>query len=84
MRSWKSLRTNARYPVEWEITIPEFNIQLHVAADFPNQEMLIIGPIQAIWEGICTVHGVEVRPDGKKQALAGKGFMELVGYAKSP
>lgn len=83
VRSWKSLRTNAKYPVEWEIIIPEFNIRLYVAADFPNQEMLIIGPIQAIWEGAVTVKGVEVLPDGRKQALAGKGFMELVGYAKS-
>jgi predicted secreted hydrolase len=82
VKSWKSLRTNARYPIEWEISIPEFNIKLNVAADFPNQEMLIIGPIQAIWEGTCTAAGVEMLPNGKKNILAGKGFMELVGYAK--
>ncbi|MBT2640847.1 hypothetical protein J7I80_01235 [Bacillus sp. ISL-41] len=81
IKHWKSLRTNARYPVEWEIRIPEFGIELHVEAEFPNQEMLIIGPIQAIWEGTCKVIGRERLAVGKSRPLSGKGFMELVGYA---
>lgn len=81
VKYWKSLKTNARYPVEWEIGIPEFGIELNIEAAFPNQEMLIIGPIQAIWEGVCKVTGSEKLVDGKNRALAGKGFMELVGYA---
>jgi predicted secreted hydrolase len=82
IKSWKSLRTNARYPVEWQISIPEFGMDLHVEATFPNQEMLIIGPIQAIWEGTCKVTGKETHANGKGKSLEGKGFMELVGYAK--
>jgi predicted secreted hydrolase len=82
IKYWKSLKTNARYPVEWEITIPESGIELLVEAEFPNQEMLIIGPIQAIWEGTCKVTGREKLADGKSRTLSGRGFMELVGYVK--
>ncbi|WP_102261513.1 lipocalin family protein [Mesobacillus jeotgali] len=81
IKYWKSLKTNARYPVEWEIRIPDFGIELHVEAEFPNQEMLIIGPIQAIWEGACKVTGREKLADGTSRPLDGIGFMELVGYA---
>ena len=81
IKYWKSLKTNVRYPVEWEISIPDFGIELQVEADFPNQEMLIIGPLQAIWEGSCKVTGREKLADGKSRPLNGKGFMELVGYA---
>lgn len=81
VKYWKSLKTNARYPVEWEIRIPEFGIHLHIEAVFPNQEMLIISPIQAIWEGACKVTGREKLADGKIRPLDGIGFMELVGYA---
>lgn len=81
MKFWKSLKTNARYPVEWQIVIPEFGIDLHVEAAFPNQEMPIIGPIQAIWEGTCRAAGTEVLPNGKRRTIEGVGFMELVGYA---
>ncbi|MBS8266745.1 hypothetical protein DYI25_20175 [Mesobacillus boroniphilus] len=81
VKYWKSLKTNARYPVEWEIRIPDFGIELNVEAEFPNQEMPIIGPIQAIWEGTCKVTGREKHSDGKSRPLSGRGFMELVGYA---
>jgi predicted secreted hydrolase len=81
VKYWKSLKTNARYPVEWEIRIPEFGMELNIEAVFPNQEMLIIGPIQAIWEGVCKVTGSEKLGDGKRRSLTGNGFMELVGYA---
>ncbi|RSK26582.1 hypothetical protein EJF36_06760 [Bacillus sp. HMF5848] len=78
---WKSLKTNARYPIEWKITIPQFSIEILVKAVLPNQEMAIMGPLQAIWEGACSVSGHETLPDGSRKLIMGKGFMELVGYA---
>jgi predicted secreted hydrolase len=81
IKYWKSLKTNARYPVEWEIKVPEFGLFLHVEALFPSQEMPIIGPLQAIWEGTCKMTGRETLPNGKVNAIDGIGFMELVGYA---
>ncbi|WP_423409392.1 lipocalin family protein [Heyndrickxia sp. MSNUG] len=81
IKYWKSLKTNGRYPVEWQISIPEFAIELHVEAVFPNQEMPILGPIKGIWEGACRAEGIEILPSGKRKGLEGIGFMELVGYA---
>lgn len=78
---WKSLKTNTRYPIEWKIAIPPFSLELNVKAVFSNQEMDILGPLQAIWEGACRVSGNEKLPDKPINIINGKGFMELVGYA---
>ncbi|MDD4402871.1 MAG: lipocalin family protein [Desulfitobacteriaceae bacterium] len=80
MRYWQSPETQAIYPIEWQIGIPEFSMKLHIKAVFPNQEMPIIGPLQAIWEGTCVLSGQEILPNKKISSLDGKGFMELVGY----
>lgn len=80
IKYWQSPETKANYPIEWKIIIPDFSIQLHVKAVFPEQEMPIIGPLQAIWEGTCILSGQEILPNNKIIALDGKGFMELVGY----
>lgn len=81
LKYWNSPQTNAKYPLEWKITIPEFSIEINVDAAFPKQEMPILGPLHAIWEGACNVYGQETLSNGKKKTLKGKGFMELVGYA---
>jgi predicted secreted hydrolase len=77
---WHSHKTDAIYPIEWKIIIPDFSIELDVKADIPEQEMPIFGPLQAIWEGTCILSGQEILPNKKRISLAGKGFMELVGY----
>ncbi|MFL0506846.1 lipocalin family protein [Ureibacillus sp. 179-F W5.1 NHS] len=81
MKHWQSIQTKGKYPIEWKIVIPDFSMELNVKAAFPNQEMLIIGPLQAIWEGACIVSGQETLASGKRKNIYGKGFMELVGYA---
>lgn len=81
LKNWSSSKSNAEYPLEWKIIIPDFSIDLNVTATFPKQEMPIIGPLQAIWEGTCNVYGQEILSNGKRKSLNGKGFMELVGYA---
>lgn len=81
IKYWNSLKTKVRYPIEWKIIIPKFSIELHVIATFREQEMPIIGPLTAIWEGTCILSGQETLSNGKKKILDGKGFMELVGYA---
>jgi len=78
---WQSPLTNAVYPLKWIITITEFKITLKVEAVFENQEMLVLAPLNAIWEGACTVSGNEKRPFHKDTLIKGKGFLELVGYA---
>jgi predicted secreted hydrolase len=77
---WQSPDTKAIFPVIWEITIPDFSMELEVKALFPEQEMPVIGPLKSIWEGTCLVTGQKTLSNKKKISIDGKGFMELVGY----
>jgi hypothetical protein len=79
---WRSPSTGVFYPLEWDIAIPDFKITLNVTADFYQQEMPAIAPLQAIWEGACTFTGNEVLATQINSLIRGKGFMELVGYAQ--
>lgn len=81
VKYWQSPYTGALYPLEWNIIIPDFNMQLYVQPNFCSQEMPVFGHLQAIWEGACLVSGEEGAPAYKTKKLVGKGFMELVGYA---
>jgi predicted secreted hydrolase len=81
IKYWHSINTKTKYPVKWKITIPEFSIELYVTPVFSKQEMPVLGPLQAIWEGACTVTGHELLPGGIRKPLNGHAFMELVGYA---
>ena len=85
-RTWKSLKTGVVYPLEWKIDIPKqlnFNhMEIRVLAMLNAQEMLILGPIQSIWEGACHILVKETMSSQYVQIVHGKGFMELVGYAQ--
>ncbi|MDK2821253.1 MAG: hypothetical protein PWP31_1218 [Clostridia bacterium] len=81
LKYWKSPFSKAVYPLEWKIVIPAFGMQMNVSPNFYMQEMPIIGPLQAIWEGACLILGIEKTLDGQKKLISGKEFMELVGYA---
>jgi predicted secreted hydrolase len=78
---WQSPITNAIYPLKWIITIPEFKIIIKVEAIFKKQEIPVVPPLNAIWEGACIVSGYETCRPLKKGFIKGKGFLELVGYA---
>ncbi|XID91295.1 lipocalin family protein [Paenibacillaceae bacterium WGS1546] len=78
LRRWRSFRTGLTYPVEWAVAAPGLGLELHVAAVLDNQEMPIIGPLQAIWEGVCRVSGFDY---GARSRVSGRGFVELAGYA---
>ncbi|MEI7024402.1 lipocalin family protein [Paenibacillus sp. y28] len=82
LRYWKSLYTGMKYPVEWQVDLPDLSISLHVAPLLNQQEMPIIGPLRAIWEGACTVTGESRGPQAARVRIRGKGFMELVGYTE--
>lgn len=81
LRHWRSLYTGYSYPVEWQITLPEWSMELKVTPLLHNQEIPIIGPIKAIWEGACKCEGWESPPGGSRKPIQGNGFVELVGYA---
>lgn len=71
--NWKSPRTQAVYPLAWDITIPTSDIRLSVRAPVPDQELLLLG--MNYWEGPVNVVGAVAN-----KPITGVGFMELVGY----
>jgi len=71
---WKSARSGANYPINWRIVLPERGLQFTVRAAVENQE-LSFQPL-VYWEGAIEVIGIR---EGK--SLAGRGYLELTGYA---
>ena len=75
LQSWKSPRSGAVYPSAWEISIPDYDINLEVTPYFNDQELLLSF---TYWEGAVNVAGF--RGD---IPVTGKGFVELTGYLRS-
>jgi predicted secreted hydrolase len=74
LQYWRSLYTGAKYPVEWQITLPEFSLDLHITPMLKNQEIPILGPIKAIWEGACTLNGTECSQMEPRHLLREEGL----------
>lgn len=66
---WESPR-RIRYPVAWRLRSP--GLDLTVRPIFNDREVPLVGNIDTLWEGPVRVTGT----------VAGRGFQELVGYAR--
>jgi len=76
-RRWTSPATGATYPLGWELTLPGHGLKLALTASLDDQEMITTGSTGVTyWEGSLSVNG---RSGG--MAVAGRGYMELTGYA---
>ncbi len=71
---WTSAKTGAKYPIGWRIELPEKGLQFEVRASLENQELALL-PL-AYWEG-----AVEIKGTRNGEAFAGRGYLELTGYA---
>jgi len=69
---WTSPVSGARYPVGWQIEVPQEDLSLAVEALIPNQEMNLA---VRYWEGAVAATGSSA--DG---AISGRGYLELTGY----
>ena len=73
---WRSPVSNIRYPIAWEILIPEKNIKLTVSTPVKQQEWSKSGGFSFnYWEG-----GVEVNGIKNQQPVSGSGYLEMTGY----
>jgi len=73
--TWSSPATGAVYPVAWRVVVPAFDVDVHVAPFFPEQEMDTRATTRIVyWEGAVEVRGS--RP--------GVGFVELTNYDQTP
>jgi geranylgeranyl pyrophosphate synthase/predicted secreted hydrolase len=51
IRFWESPKSAIQHPVEWEINVPEWNIQFTFFPDFDEQEIPVFGLQRSIWQG---------------------------------
>jgi len=74
--AWKSPHSGATYPAGWQIAIPGAGYELTLTPALPDQEIRAGAPPVTYWEG-------EVQVQGRKgeTPVAGRGFVELTGYA---
>ncbi len=79
-RIWTSPASGARYPVEWRVEVPAFDLVLDVRALVDDQELDTARSTGVTyWEGAVEVTGTR---DG--QSLGGQGYLEMTGYVGQP
>jgi putative ABC transport system permease protein len=76
---WTSSASGVRYPSGWVLSVPSEDLELQVEPAVRDQEMRTPESTSVTyWEGLCRFVGR--RGDA---AVAGSGYVELVGYAGS-
>ena len=73
-RHWKSAASDADYPVEWRVEIPEEKLSFSVRPVLDEQELALSR--LTYWEGAIDVTGHRA-----ETPLQGRGYLELTGYA---
>jgi predicted secreted hydrolase len=74
---WKSSRSGGNYPMGWKVTIPNQEIELKIAPEFTDQELITVRSTRVTyWEGAVQVSGTI-----RNQPMRGMGYVELTGYA---
>ena len=80
VRQWTSPRTGAAYPVVWKLELPNEGLSLDVAAVVEAQELVTAESTGVTyWEGTVEVSGTRNGED-----IAGRGYLEMTGYAGPP
>jgi predicted secreted hydrolase len=73
---WVSPRGGTRYPARWRLRVPAAGLDLEVTPVLADQELDLA---VRYWEGAVRVRGTT---DGRP--VAGRGYVELTGYASPP
>ncbi len=73
--TWKSPHSGGVYPSHWKLSIPSAGLELDIQPLLADQELNVSF---IYWEGAVQFHGTY---GGKP--VAGLGYVELTGYAKS-
>ncbi|HEY7513381.1 MAG TPA: lipocalin family protein, partial [Vicinamibacteria bacterium] len=75
LEHWTSPESGAVYPSKWKIEIPVLALRLDVLPRLAAQEMRTSF---TYWEGAVRVSGTS-----GDRSLAGRGYVELTGYART-
>jgi predicted secreted hydrolase len=77
LEHWKSPKSGARYPIKWKLVIPSEAMEMEITPVFPDQELITSRSTRVTyWEGSVAVRAMR---DG--QVTAGRGYVEMTGYA---
>jgi predicted secreted hydrolase len=72
LEHWQSPASGARYPVSWELAVPDAELSVEIRPLIPGQELNLS---VRYWEGAVLVTGT-----GQSRGLTGRGYLELTGY----
>lgn len=72
---WTSVRSSAKYPLSWKLTVPSGKIDLQLEAIMPQQEIMTLIAKPSFWEGRMRVTG---SIDGVP--VTGNAFLERHGF----
>ncbi|QYU67596.1 hypothetical protein J4558_22245 [Leptolyngbya sp. 15MV] len=76
---WKSQATGVEYPSGWRVRVPRIDTDIDIKPLLKDQELDTRGTTMVIyWEGACSVAGQKAGLD-----IAGKAYVELVGYDRT-
>ncbi len=75
-RLWSSPVSEARYPVEWRVSVPGEQLDLRVRPVVDAQELTGARSGVSYWEGAIDVEGTRAG-----QPLTGRGYLEMTGYS---
>jgi predicted secreted hydrolase len=74
---WKSPKSGGNYPMGWKVTIPNEEIELKIAPEFLDQELITNRSTRVTyWEGAVRINGTV-----RNKPVAGSGYVEMTGYA---
>ncbi|MFQ3616752.1 MAG: lipocalin-like domain-containing protein [Cyanobacteriota bacterium] len=74
LKTWKSPRSKAIYPAQWQIRIPKLDLVLEGRSLLADQELNT--STATYWEGATAFEGTR-----QDQPIQGTGYVELTGYA---
>lgn len=72
---WRSPR-GGRYPARWRLRVPSQGLDIDIRPVLADQEL---GTVPRYWEGAVDFNGTK-----SGQPIAGRGYVELVGYGSAP
>jgi predicted secreted hydrolase len=76
-QTWKSARTGYTYPTSWRVAVPSHGIDHEWTALVRDQELVTTASTGVTyWEGTVRLR------DSSTGRYAGRGYVELTGYAK--
>lgn len=75
---WKSPKSGAVYPQRWHLRVPSLGLDVMLEPVLAGQELVTDNSTRVTyWEGSITVRGTL-----HGQAITGRGYVELTGYAQ--